>query len=495
LDRPLPGNRSGLFYLQRTHTDEEEEEMETIRTLTMKFGGTSLGSAEAINQAAAIVKGVLWENACRVAVVVSAVNGVTDLLRDGVVSASDGELRYLKITEELREIHGRCAEAITGAEYKRLIEEISGLLANYVEMCKRASVSEMAEPRTLDEAMSLGERISIHLMAAALRQVGIPSATVDAATIIVTDDRFQDATPDVEATRLQAEEILEPLLDTALTPVITGFIGATPEGVTTTLGRGGSDFSAGLIAACLDSDELWIWTDVDGVMTADPRVVPAAHTIDTLSYEEIRELSFFGAKVLHPRTVQSVQDSGIPIRVKNTFQPAHPGSLIVPRLETGNGAIKAITAISGVSLITVAGKGMLGVPDIAARTFKAVARTGASVLIISKASSDHSICFAVRSEEAPSAIAALSTEFEGAIVKRAIDRIWAQDDITIVTAVGSGMRRIPGVEGQVFGATGAEGINVIATGQGSSECSISFVVQEPDERDAVRAIHDLVIEV
>ncbi|MFQ5942643.1 MAG: aspartate kinase [Anaerolineales bacterium] len=468
--------------------------METLETLTMKFGGTSLGSAQAIRQAAEITKGALSQSARRAAVVASAVDGVTDLLQNGLLSAAAGESGFRQITEELEEIHWRCAEAITGTESELLIEEIGELLDNYAELCEGVSVLGEAGPRALDHAMSLGERMSVLLMAAALRQIGVASVAIDATKIIVTDDRFQDAAPDIVATRLNVAESLEPVLDAGKTPVITGFIGATPEGVTTTLGRGGSDFSAGLIASCLDSDELWIWTDVDGVMTADPRVVHAAHTIDTLSYDEVRELSYFGAKVLHPRTIQSVQDSGIPIRVKNTFHPSRSGSLIVPQLESGNGAIKAITAISGVSLITVAGKGMLGVPGIAGRTFEAVARTGASVLLISQSSSEQSICFVVRSEDARPAVGALETEFELAMIRQDIDRIWAQDDITIVTVVGSGMRQTPGVAGQVFSATGGKGINVIAIAQGSSECSISLVVQGSDGHEAVRAIHELVIE-
>ena len=229
-------------------------------------------------------------------------------------------------------------------------------------------------------------------------------------------------------------------------------------------------------------------------MTADPKVVRSARTIEVLGYQEVRELSYFGAKVLHPKTIQSVAASEIPIRVKNTFNPSHAGTLILPELERSNGAIKAITAVPNVSLITVEGKGMMGVPGIAARTFDAVARTGASVLLISQASSEQSICFAVPRDSALHAVEGVESEFELALSRGNIDRVWAQNDISIVTVVGNGMRQTAGVAGQVFTATGHQGINVIAIAQGSSECSISLVVLDRDADEAVRAIHELVIE-
>ncbi|GMR10446.1 MAG: aspartate kinase [Anaerolineae bacterium] len=465
-----------------------------MQILTMKFGGTSLGTADAIRQAAEIMKAARDSSADRVAVVASAVHGVTDELHQATTAAAEGDERYLQIIAELRDLHRRCAEALSEDESEAALAEIDELLEGFAGFCESVRVLGEAGPRALDHALSLGERMSVLLLAAALRQIDVAANAVNATDIIVTDDRFQDAAPELEATRRKVAENLTPILERGETPVITGFIGATPEGITTTLGRGGSDFSAGLIAACLESDELWIWTDVDGVMTADPKVVRSARTIEALGYQEVRELSYFGAKVLHPKTIQSVLASGIPIRVKNTFNPSHPGTLILPDLEKSNGAIKAITAVRNVSLITVEGKGMMGVPGIAARTFEAVASTGASVLLISQASSEQSICFAVPRTNAPTAVEALESEFELVLSRGNIDRIWAQDDITIVTVVGSGMRQTAGVAGQVFTATGNQGINVVAIAQGSSECSISLVVQDRDGDVAVRAIHELVIE-
>jgi len=465
-----------------------------LTTLTMKFGGTSLGTAEAIMQSAEIGKEALEHTADRIAVVASAVHGVTDGLHEATLAAAEGDERYLQIIAELRDIHRGCAEALAERDSKNAVANIDDLLDGFMGFCESVRMLGEAGPRALDHAMSLGEKMSVILLAASLRQLGVAAIAVDAADVIVTDDRFQDAAPDLDATRQKADELLLPVLERGETPVITGFIGATPEGITTTLGRGGSDFSAGLIAACLESDELWICTDVDGVMTADPKVVQSARTIDRLGYDEVRELSYFGAKVLHPKTIQSVFDTEIPIRVKNTFDPSNIGTLIIPNLEQSNGAIKAVTAVRNVSLITVEGKGMMGVPGIAARTFEAVASTGASVLLISQASSEQSITFAVPRPNALAAVEALESEFELAIGRRNIDRIWAQNDITIVTVVGSRMRQTAGLAGQVFTATGQKGINVVAIAQGSSECSISLVVRDQDGDDAVRAIHELVIE-
>ena len=465
-----------------------------LNTLTMKFGGTSLGTADAIRKSAEITKAARDDTADRVAVVASALHRVTDRLHEATTAAAGGDERYLDIIAELRDLHRLGAEELAGEESAKAVAVIDELLDGFTGFCESVQVLGEAGPRALDFAMSLGEQMSVVLLAAYLQQIDVPAKAVNATDIIVTDDRFQDAAPELEASRRKVIEILTPILEGDGTPVITGFIGATTEGITTTLGRGGSDFSAGLIAAFLESDELWIWTDVDGVMTADPKVVRSARTIETLGYQEVRELSYFGAKVLHPKTIQSVFDAKVPIRVKNTFDPSHTGTLIVPDLEKSNGAIKAVTAVRNVSLITVEGKGMMGVPGIAARTFDAVARTGASVLLISQASSEQSICFAVPRANAPEAVKALESEFEQAISRRDIDRAWAQDNITIVTVVGDGIRQTAGVAGRVFTATGRQGINVVAIAQGSSECSISLVVQDQDGDDAVRAIHELIIE-
>jgi aspartokinase/homoserine dehydrogenase 1 len=239
---------------------------------------------------------------------------------------------------------------------------------------------------------------------------------------------------------------------------------------------------------------VWIWSDVDGVMSADPRAVPEARTIPTLGYREVSELAYFGAKVLHPKTIRPVVEAGIPLRIKNTFNPANPGTLVLPDSEVADGAIKAVTKVPGLSIVVVQGKGMLGVPGIAARTFAAVAEARANVLMISQASSEQSICFAVQADQAPAVVEALQEAFALELTRGDIDRIWEQREVEIVTVVGQGVLDTPGIAGQVFTATGQAGINAIAIAQGASECSISLAVDAGDGDAALRCIHNLAVQ-
>jgi len=286
---------------------------------------------------------------------------------------------------------------------------------------------------------------------------------------------------------------LLPLLEEGIIPIVTGFIGATEDGITTTLGRGGSDYSAAILGDALDAEEVWTWTDVDGVMTADPRTVPDAQVIPELSSGEVAELAYFGAKVLHPQTIRPVIERGIPLWVKNTFNPSVPGTCIVKNSTDDIGRVKAITAIKGLSMVTVEGRGMIGVPGIAARTFAAVASQGASVLMISQASSEQSICFIIPQEAVGAVTTAIEKEMALELARGDIDRVWSLNDIVIVTAVGAGMRGTPGIASQIFHALGESNINVIAIAQGSSECSVSLAVEGENATEAVRQIHKEVI--
>jgi aspartate kinase len=275
-------------------------------------------------------------------------------------------------------------------------------------------------------------------------------------------------------------------------PVVTGFIGAAPVGTITTLGRGGSDYSAGILGAVLAADDVWIWTDVDGVMTADPRAVPEACTIPELTYREVAELAYYGAKVLHPKTIRPVIEMGAGLRICNTFNPDHPGTrLVAERAASTSRIIQAVTAVRSQQLVTIEGRGMLGVPGVAARAFAAVASTGTSVPLITQASSEQSICFAVPVSSAGKVIQALEKEFSLEIADRDIDRIWSSEEVVIVTVVGLGMIHTPGVAGKVFTVLGEQGLNVIAIAQGSSEVSISLVVLRADADRALRALHGL----
>ena len=463
-------------------------------TLTMKFGGTSVGDETAIRQVIGIVGQNHRPPARRVVVVVSALSGTTDLLLVGAQSAGDGEAgRAAEVSDEVRRAHQRVIDALAGDEAAALTGDIGGLLDRYLSTCERIRSLGGSTPLLLDEAVGIGERMGARLVAAALRQAGIQASAYDSDAFIVTDDRHQNATPLMKPTRAKLRRALGPVLNRGEVPVVTGYIGATQAGVPTTLGRGGSDYSASIVGACLETDEVWIWTDVDGVMSADPRLVADAHSIPFISYGEVAELAYFGAKVLHPRCIRPVVERRIPLRVKNTFNPTHPGTLIGPDGHR-NGGLKAVSAIPHVSLINVEGNGMLGVPGIAARTFGAVARTGTNVLLISQASSEQSICFTVPQSQAAVAAEALRDEFRLEIERRDIDQVSVKEGATIVTLVGEGMLSRPGIAGSIFTATGQAGINVIAIAQGSSDCGISLVVDGSRGKEAVQVIHAAALE-
>lgn len=470
------------------------------KTLVMKFGGTSVGTPQAMGEAVEIVRQARadWP---RLVVVTSALSGVTSLLLDGAARAVKGDLASITQAENaLRQSHYELADALVkdAVRCTAAKQEVGLLIAEFLSLCRAIAVLGEATPRALDATASLGERMSVRLLAAALESMGVPAQYVESTGLVITDDQYQNAHPDMEATRRQTRLALDPILAAGQVPVVTGFIGATPEGVTTTLGRGGSDYSAAVLGAALEAEDVWIWTDVDGVMTADPRLVADARTIPELTYREVAELAYFGAKVLHPRTILPVVEAGIGLRICNTFNPGHPGTRLIsthPKAGAapGNRVAKAVTAFRKQRLVTVEGRGMMGVPGVAARTFGAVASTGTSVPLITQASSEQSICFAVPSEAAARVLAALESTFAAELSVQDIDRVWATDEVAIITVVGEGMIHTPGVAGHVFSALGGRGINVIAIAQGSSEVSISMVVAAPEAEAAVGALHELIV--
>jgi aspartate kinase len=464
------------------------------QTLVMKFGGTSVGSVAALRQVIDIVRSArqTWP---RVTVVVSAMNGVTDALLAGAHRAVGGdEAEPARLAGELRLRHGQALDELAGPGRASEARDVIGAcLAEFEALCHAVRVLGEASPRAVDAIASFGERMSAPLVAAALEAAGVAAVAVDSARVIVTDANYQAATPDMEATQARAEAVLEPLLAAGSVPVVTGFIGATPAGVVTTLGRGGSDFSAAILGVVLAAAEVWIWTDVDGVMTADPRVARQARTLPELTFREISELAFYGAKVLHPKTIRPVVERKVRLWVKNTFNPACAGTRVVPDNGVTAGSIRAVTAFKGQCIITLEGRGMIGIPGIAARTFAAVARTGTSVAMISQASSEQSICFVVPCASGAAVLRALEDEFRQELARRDIDSITSSAETAVVTVVGAGMRHTPGLAGRIFTALGQAGVNVIAIAQGSSECSISLVVLASEADEAVRAVHGLIV--
>jgi aspartokinase/homoserine dehydrogenase 1 len=467
-----------------------------MSTLTMKFGGTSVGSVEAIQNVVGII-GDEVRRGSRVVAVVSAMSGVTDALIGSVREAAAGnKWGYLSCSQKLRDRHAEALHLMTvpGSDRDNVLAEVDRLLAQHVELCNAVNTLGEATPRIHDAVIAFGERMSSRIVAAALRHAGIKAQAFDAGQFVVTDDNYGSAAPLWDVTEARIRQRLVPLLDNGVVPVITGFIGVTRDGHSTTLGRGGSDYSGAIFAAYTDSDELVIWTDVDGVMTTDPRIDRRARVLPSISYTEVGELAFYGAKVLHPKTVQPILRRGIPMRVRNTFNPSYPGTLIEENSEPCHTVIKAVTSVNKVSLVTVSGRGMIGVPGIAGRTFLATANAGANILMISQASSEQSFCFVVTDDRVEEAVQAIRDELANEIERQDVESVNVLRDVAVVTVVGAGMRGTPGVAGRVFTVLGENTVNVVAIAQGSSECSISFVIEAENLNGAVVALHDLALE-
>src|SRR6267378_227265 len=378
----------------------------------MKFGGTSVGDAECIRRTAEIVARASFEGA--VLIVVSAMGGVTNqLVRAAQQSVNGDETESREIAAALRNQHSATVTALIKDEARRsqLAREVEQIVGEVTSLCRGITLLRELTPRTLAVVSSIGERLSARLMAGALNELGVRSEAIEATEVIITDDDYGQAEPLMELVRERATARLGPLLEEGITPVVTGFIGATAEGALTTLGRGGSDYSATVLGAALDADEIIIWTDVDGVLSTDPRLVPEARTLQEISYNEAAELAYFGAKVLHPKTLRPVSDAGIPVWIRNSFAPERAGTQITTTGHPTARGVKAITAITDVSLITVGGRGIVGLPGIAAKTFSAAASAQANVLLISQSSSENDICFIVNSADAARTVAELRRAF------------------------------------------------------------------------------------
>jgi aspartate kinase len=464
--------------------------------LVMKFGGTSVGSPEAMMQTVNIIKKQRQEWK-QLVVVISAMSGITNLLIACANDAAAGNLeRYTKSISLIRKRHLEVVENLPYSVQSH--EKVNVIVQEYLDRLHNycVSIQTMGEvtPRGMDAITSLGERMNVRLISELLLEQAIPNQPVDGDQLIVTDANFQNAHPLRELTTQKVNTLIVPLLKDKVIPIITGFLSGTKEGITTTLGRGGSDYTAAVLGDCLGAQEVWTWTDVDGVMTADPSVVTDAKVISHLSFDEVSEMAYFGAKVLHPKTMRPLIDKGIPLWVKNTFNPAPAGTCISNhQAQKIAGHLTCVTNIRNVSLVTVRGKGMLGVPGVAARTFSAVAKENASVLMISQSSSEQSICFVIPSHDERKVIQSLNNELAFELSRGDVDTINAFSDAVIVTAIGAGMCHTPGVSAKVFGALGKKNINVIAIAQGSSEFSISMVVAKEEADAAVQEIHTEVI--
>jgi len=458
--------------------------------IVMKFGGSSLATGERIAQAAALV--VRYGDRRPVAIV-SAMGGVTDALL-GIARLAVQGRRALPSVEEhlgaLRERHQVALAALGATEAAAAAETaIERSFVELHEICTGIALLGELSPRSIDAVSGYGEKLCAPLMAAALSGLGRRAVAISAEELLLTDANHGHAHPIMAASRLRSQDRLLPLLEQGTTPVITGFIGATEDGVTTTLGRNGSDYSASIFGALLGVEEVWIWTDVDGILSADPRAVAGARSLPTLSYAEAAELTYFGSKVLFPVAILPVVEAGIPLRIVNTFNPDHPGTLLVREPEPNPHAVKAVTAIRELAMVTVQGVGLSGLVGAAAQVFGAVARAKVNVLMISQASSESNICFVVSHADLPATEATLRQELADQLTRHELDAVAARAPVAIVTVVGAGMAGTPGVAGRLFSSMGAASINIMAIAQGSTEYSISFVVDDAQAADAVLAAH------
>ena len=456
----------------------------------MKFGGTSVGDADCVRRAAAIVQSAAAQGA--VVVVVSAMSGVTNRLVQAAHDAEAGEQElFAKLVGELRMHHTTALEALVSDPQRRskIAEVCREILDESDRLLRGTSLIHELTPRALDAISGIGERLSALLVAGAICELGLRSVAVSATEVIVTDPHHGRAEPLMTPTRARAEARLRPLLDQGIVPVVTGFIAATPEGIQTTLGRGGSDYSATILGAALGAQETVIWTDVDGVKTADPRLVPEARTLPEISYNEAAELAYFGAKVLHPNTLRPVTAAGVPVWIRNSFSPEKPGTKITAKGMPTGGGVKALTAIRDVTLVTVGGPGIVGLPDVLARSFAATAETRANVFLVSQSSSQNDICFVISSADEKRTLTALRNAFAPEIAEQTVEHVSANPNVAVVAVVGENMRGIPGIAGRTFGALGREGVNIIAIAQGSSEYNISLVVEQNSTQRALAALH------
>ena len=395
----------------------------------MKFGGTSVGDASCIARVAKIVKGAAAEGP--IIAVVSAMSGVTNRLIDAANLSAVAEGKQVDVIfASLRQQHETALASLIhdDARRKRVAICLEKIFDEGERLCKGTALLRELTPRTLDAISSLGERLSAPMVAGALSELGTPSEAVEATELIVTNASHGGADPRMDHTRERSEARLRPLLVEGVVPVVTGFIGATHEGVLTTLGRGGSDYSATILGAALGAGEVIIWTDVDGVMTADPRLVPDARTIPEISYREATELAYFGAKVLHPKTLHAVSQAGIPVWIRNSFAPERTGTKITPKGRSNGGGVKALTAIRDVALITIGGPGIVGVPDVVGRTFSTTAEVHASILLISQSSSQNDICFIVAAADAKRTVEALRKEFAQDVAHEKVEHITMDHD-------------------------------------------------------------------
>jgi len=461
----------------------------------LKFGGTSVANADNISKVAAIIQQAVeaeknsGSRQQKIIVVISALGGITDLLLQcGTLAAAGDELYQ----EKLQVVEQRHLDAvrnlIPAAHQSGLLSLVKKQCNEIEDICKGIYLLRELTPRTIDSILSYGELISSRIVSEHLNKSGRCNSWKDSRELIRTDSTFNHAAVNFDLTHKLIKEYFNG--SDADVTVVPGFVASDANGITTTLGRGGSDYTASILAAALEAEGLAIWTDVSGMMTADPRLVTNAKIIPSISYQEAMELSHFGAKVIYPPTIQPVMRAGIPVRIKNTFDPAHAGTLIKNESPENGGQIRGISSINKIALLSLEGSGMVGIPDFARRLFEALSNEKINVILITQSSSEHSICVGIEEAVASRAKQAVDKAFKFEIKTGSLEPLIVERQLAIVAVVGDKMKNHPGVSGKMFGALGRNGVNVRAIAQGSSERNISAVIAVNDVQKAINVLHE-----
>jgi aspartate kinase len=455
----------------------------------MKFGGRAVDSGEKVLQVADLINDSR-KRGNEIIGVFSAINGVTDQILDISESVKKGDRKAVKeFIDKIREAHKNIVEyCIKDSNLKsKALSAIEELVSEMRDVFNGIVILNEVTLKTLDYLLSFGERLLAPIISFVLQEKNIGSVSLTGKEAgILTDSNYGEARPLMDTTKLRLKHNIEPLLKENKIPVITGFIGADQNGNITTLGRGGSDYTATILAASLDADEVFLWGDVDGLMTADPKIVPEARVLREVSFAEATELSLFGAKYMHPRALEPVLDSNIPVHIRNTSKLANTGTIISKNTSrSAKKIVKSIIAIRHTALIDVSGGGMVGTPGTAARIFDSLAKKKVNIMMISQSPSESSITMVVRKDDLDTATTTLDLTLLGKVIRN----LKVNDDVAVIAVVGSGMRGIKGVAAKVFGSVAKDNVNVIMIAQGSSELNLAFVVNDSDCEKAVISLH------
>lgn len=463
--------------------------------LVMKYGGTSVGTAKAMRSAIRIICDTKQEHE-NLVVVTSAISGATNSLIQSAVDAANGKLNTAeKTARELTFRHHELIDQLVSDpnNWLQLKMEINHLITNFTNLCQAIKVIGELSPRALDAVASLGERLSVRVLAAGVESAGCKAKAVEASQLIITDDHFQGAVPDMKETTRHCQKQLYPLMHEGIIPIVTGFMGATKDGSITTLGRGGSDYSASILGVALNAKDVWIWTDVTGVMSADPRIIPEAKTISILSFREVSEMAFYGAKVLHPKSVQPVVEAGITLRICNTFHPKEMGTILVDNDHAIDpGKIKAVTSSNGFKLVSVSGVGWEGAMDISARIFSGLLAAKLSIPMVVESSSEQSLCFPVAQKDTDRVVELLNSVLAKEIERQDVQEIIVSDTVDIITVICPRLRSNPSVITSVLSSIDKKGFIIKALSFGASDVSLNIIVSADDTKVAMKTIHDLI---